>query len=40
MYMRKTAYLWNAALPLIAAFVTSAIREAKPELVAAVLYIL
>jgi hypothetical protein len=40
MYMRKTAYMWNAALPLTAAFVISAVREAQSELVAAVPYML
>ena len=40
MYMRKTAYMWNAALPLTATSVISAIGEAQPELVAAVPYML
>ncbi|KAJ5773779.1 hypothetical protein N7457_008675 [Penicillium paradoxum] len=40
MWMRKTAYMWNAALPLTAGYVVSALEEAKPESVAAVPYML
>lgn len=31
MYMRKTAYMWDASLPLTASSVTSALEAAKPE---------
>lgn len=40
MWMRKTAYMWNAALPLTAEFVAAALEEARPESVAAVPYML
>ncbi|KAJ5384112.1 hypothetical protein N7517_002023 [Penicillium concentricum] len=40
MWMRKTAYMWNAALPLTAELVASALEEARPESVAAVPYML
>ncbi|KAJ5960817.1 AMP-dependent synthetase/ligase [Penicillium vulpinum] len=40
MWMRKTAYMWNATLPLTAELVASALEEAKPESVAAVPYML
>ncbi|CAI7655118.1 unnamed protein product [Penicillium glandicola] len=40
MWMRKTAYMWNAALPLTAELVAAALEEAKPESVAAVPYML
>lgn len=40
MWMRKTAYMWNAALPLTAEFVATALEEARPESVAAVPYML
>ncbi|KAG0160940.1 hypothetical protein PDIDSM_8472 [Penicillium digitatum] len=40
MWMRKTAYLWNATLPLTAEFVAQALEEARPESVAAVPYML
>ncbi|KAJ5630895.1 AMP-dependent synthetase/ligase [Penicillium longicatenatum] len=40
MWMRKTAFMWNAALPLTADSVVSALQEAKPEYVAAVPYML
>lgn len=40
MWMRKTAYMWNAALPLTAELVARALEEARPESVAAVPYIL
>ncbi|KAJ5189040.1 Male sterility NAD-binding [Penicillium cf. griseofulvum] len=40
MWMRKTAYMWNAALPLTAELVASALKEARPESVAAVPYML
>ncbi|KGO73092.1 Male sterility, NAD-binding [Penicillium italicum] len=40
MWMRKTAYMWNASLPLTAEFVATALEEAKPESVAAVPYML
>ncbi|KAJ5399462.1 hypothetical protein N7465_009951, partial [Penicillium sp. CMV-2018d] len=40
MWMRKTAYMWNAALPLTAEYVATALEEARPESVAAVPYML
>lgn len=40
MWMRKTAYMWNAALPLTPGFVNSALEAAQPESVAAVPYML
>ncbi|KAJ5777624.1 AMP-dependent synthetase/ligase [Penicillium odoratum] len=40
MWMRKTAFMWNAALPLTADSVVCALQEAKPEYVAAVPYML
>jgi acyl-CoA synthetase (AMP-forming)/AMP-acid ligase II len=40
MWMRKTAYMWNAELPLTADSVASALEEARPESVAAVPYML
>ncbi|KAJ6155202.1 AMP-dependent synthetase/ligase [Penicillium chermesinum] len=40
MWMRKTAYLWNAALPLTASSVLTALEEARPQMVAAVPYML
>ncbi|KAJ5129945.1 uncharacterized protein N7515_005984 [Penicillium bovifimosum] len=40
MWMRKTAYMWNAALPLTADSVVTALEEARPESVAAVPYML
>ncbi|KAI3068907.1 hypothetical protein CBS147339_8037 [Penicillium roqueforti] len=40
MWMRKTAYMWNAALPLTAELVARALEEARPESVAAVPYML
>ncbi|OQE46189.1 hypothetical protein PENCOP_c001G02212 [Penicillium coprophilum] len=40
MWMRKTAYMWNAAQPLTAELVASALAEAKPESIAAVPYML
>lgn len=40
MWMRKTAYMWNAALPLTADSVVSVLEAAQPESVAAVPYML
>lgn len=40
MWMRKTAYMWNAALPLTAESVVAALEAARPESVAAVPYML
>ncbi|KAJ5179953.1 hypothetical protein N7492_003163 [Penicillium capsulatum] len=40
MWMRKTAFMWNAALPLTADSVVSALESARPESVAAVPYML
>ncbi|KAJ5949326.1 AMP-dependent synthetase/ligase [Penicillium verhagenii] len=40
MWMRKTAFMWNAALPLTAGALVSALEEARPEYVAAVPYML
>lgn len=40
MWMRKTAYMWNAALPLTAQSVISVLEVARPESVAAVPYML
>lgn len=40
MWMRKTAFMWNAALPLTADSVISALESARPESVAAVPYML
>ena len=40
MWMRKTAFMWNAALPLTADSVVSALETAMPESVAAVPYML
>ncbi|KAE8369995.1 hypothetical protein BDV27DRAFT_171705 [Aspergillus caelatus] len=40
MYMRKTAYMWDASLPLTASSVTSALEAAKPESVQGVPYLL
>ncbi|KAL4891809.1 hypothetical protein BDV59DRAFT_208792 [Aspergillus ambiguus] len=40
MYVRKTAYMWDASLPLTASSVVSALEAARPELVAAVPYLL
>ncbi|KAJ5826436.1 hypothetical protein N7474_003574 [Penicillium riverlandense] len=40
MWMKKTAYLWNAALPLTAESVVAALEAARPESVAAVPYML
>lgn len=40
MWMRKTAYMWNASLPLTADGVVSALEAARPESVAAVPYML
>ncbi|KAJ5669929.1 uncharacterized protein N7477_005292 [Penicillium maclennaniae] len=39
-WMRKTAYMWNAALPLTADSVVSVLEAARPESVAAVPYML
>ncbi|GES56856.1 NRPS-like enzyme [Aspergillus terreus] len=40
MYMRKTAYMWDASLPLTATSVVSALEAAQPESVQAVPYLL
>ncbi|KAJ5593482.1 hypothetical protein N7537_010386 [Penicillium hordei] len=40
MWMRKTAYMWNAALPMTAELVLTALEEVRPELLAAVPYML
>jgi acyl-CoA synthetase (AMP-forming)/AMP-acid ligase II len=40
MWMRKTAFMWNADLPLTADLVVSALEAAQPESVAAVPYML
>lgn len=40
MWMRKTAFMWNAALPLTADSVVSILEAARPESVAAVPYML
>ncbi|OQD68714.1 hypothetical protein PENANT_c295G00439, partial [Penicillium antarcticum] len=40
MWRRKTVYLWNAALPMTAELVLTALEEARPELIAAVPYML
>jgi len=40
MWMKKTAYMWNAALPLTADSVVSVLETARPESVAAVPYML
>lgn len=40
MWMRKTAFMWNAALPLTAESVVSVLETAWPESVAAVPYML
>lgn len=40
MWTRKTAYMWNAALPLTAQSVVSVLEVAQPESVAAVPYML
>jgi acyl-CoA synthetase (AMP-forming)/AMP-acid ligase II len=40
MWMRKTAYMWNAALPLTTESVVAALEAARPESVAAVPYML
>ncbi|KAJ5280703.1 AMP-dependent synthetase/ligase [Penicillium angulare] len=40
MWMRKTAFMWNADLPLTAELVISALEAAQPESVAAVPYML
>lgn len=40
MYMGKTAFMWNVSLPLTAGGLIAAIKEAKPESVHAVPYIL
>ncbi|KAJ5668681.1 hypothetical protein N7462_009751 [Penicillium macrosclerotiorum] len=40
MWMRKTAFMWNAALPLTAQSVVSVLEAARPESVAAVPYML
>lgn len=40
MWMRKTAYMWNAALPLTADSVVSVLEATRPESVAAVPYML
>ena len=40
MYMRRTAYLWDAALPLTANSVIAALEAAKPESVQGVPYLL
>lgn len=39
-WMRKTAYLWNAALPLDEMSIIAALEKARPQLVAAVPYML
>ena len=40
MYMRKTAYMWNAALPLTGSGLVAALEAARPELVSVVPYVL
>ncbi|OQD82866.1 hypothetical protein PENANT_c019G05982 [Penicillium antarcticum] len=40
MWMRKTAYMWNSALPFTADLLVAALEEAEPESIAAVPYIL
>lgn len=40
MWMKKTAFMWNAALPLTADAVVSVLETARPESVAAVPYML
>ncbi|CAG8937814.1 unnamed protein product [Penicillium salamii] len=40
MWMRKTAYMWNAALPLTVDFAIAALEETQPESLAAVPYML
>jgi acyl-CoA synthetase (AMP-forming)/AMP-acid ligase II len=40
MWMRKTAYMWNAALPMTADYAVAALEEAQAESVAAVPYML
>lgn len=40
MWMRKTAYMWNAALPLTGKAVISVLEAIRPQLVAAVPYML
>ncbi|KAJ5742449.1 uncharacterized protein N7511_011468 [Penicillium nucicola] len=40
MWMRKIAYMWNAALPLTADLLVIALEEAEPESIAAVPYML
>ncbi|CAG8129870.1 unnamed protein product [Penicillium olsonii] len=40
MWMRKTAFMWNASLPLTADSIVTALQEARPEYVAAVPYML
>lgn len=40
MWMRKTAFMWNAALPLTAESVVAVLETARPESVAAVPYML
>ncbi|KAJ5550321.1 hypothetical protein N7461_005019 [Penicillium sp. DV-2018c] len=39
-WMRKTAYMWNAALPLTPDSIATVLEEARPESVAAVPYML
>ena len=39
-YMRKTAYMWNAALPLTGSGLVAALEEARPEQVSVVPYVL
>ncbi|KAJ6019415.1 hypothetical protein N7522_001482 [Penicillium canescens] len=40
MWRRQTAYMWNAALPITAEHVLTALEQARPELIAAVPYML
>ncbi|KAJ5346157.1 AMP-dependent synthetase/ligase [Penicillium brevicompactum] len=40
MWMRKTAYMWNAIVPMTAERVLTALEEARPELIAAVPYMI
>lgn len=40
MWMRKTAFMWNASLPLTAGTLVTALEAAKPESVHAVPYVL
>lgn len=40
MWMRKTAFMWNASLPLTGKSVVAALKEAQPQMVAAVPYML